>query len=89
MDIHTDALLSAIAGCGSSAWLAKMMIARALRDLATLHEKAQKIDVAIGGITVRLDLLKKHDRLIQVHSEKISALEGKYGAINPRSRPHP
>lgn len=71
MQVHSDALISAISASGIVVALAKYVITKALRDLERLSQQVIKIDKDLTAVSVRLEKLNEHEQTLKELNEKL------------------
>lgn len=71
---HTD-IIAGLAGTGLAGILAKWAITRALKDLENVCNKVTEIYQQLAVISVKLEKLIDHEKLLKEHSKKIAHLE--------------
>ena len=76
MEVHLDALLSAVGGCAMAGFIAKYAITKALRDLDDLFKKVTGLGESLAVISVRLEKLVEHDNTLKEHAKKLAYFEG-------------
>lgn len=89
MEMHLDAVLSALLGGGLSTALAKILIGKSLRELEQVSERVGEIKTRLAEISVKLDLAEKDRDLLSKHDRKIAKMENQvYGnALQQRQAP--
>lgn len=88
MEMHLDALFSAVFSTGVTAALAKAFIGKSLRDLEQVSEKITEIRSTLSAISVKLDLMDKERDIILSHDRQIAAMENEiYGGQSRKVSP--
>jgi hypothetical protein len=85
MEMHIDAIFSALLGSGFASALAKAYISKSLSDLEKVSEKVSEIKSELSAIAVKLENTEKDRDIILTHERKIAAMENQiYGYGIPR-----
>lgn len=76
-DIDWGTVMSAIAGGGAAAALARALITRALTDLDTVTRKVEDMLVRLAAINVKLEAVDRLRTTVSEHDRQIAVLDAR------------
>ncbi len=84
MEVHYDAIFSALFGGGIVAMLAKAFVTRVVSDLDEISKKIAQVREQLSAITVKLDLWEEDHIDITKLDKRLSILEAEHEHGRPR-----
>lgn len=78
--MDAESAVAALAGAGMTAFLAKVLITRSLRELEQIAVTMAQIQATLSAITAKIELIEKDRSMLLLHDRKIAAMENQvYG----------